>query len=269
MDQFIDGAQKKKLFTSVWVFVILLSVFVAVLSLNALKENMHIGKGDSYQSSVVVTGKGEVVAIPDIALLSFSVVEEGKTVADAQTKATKKINDSTAALKVMGIDDKDIKTTNYSANPKYDYVSPRVCTSGYCGSTPVLSGYEVNQTISVKIRKTADAGNVLTKIGDLGVTNISGPNLTIDDMDTVQAQAREKAIEDAQAKAKLLAKSLGVSLGKIVSFDDSLMRPYYYEGAGMDSKMMNMSAGAPTGAPEIPVGENKVTSNVTITYEIK
>jgi hypothetical protein len=94
---------------------------------------------------------------------------------------------------------------------------------------------------------------------------LNGPNFTIDNPDALQVQARQKAIEDAKAKAKVLAKELGVGLGKIESFSDSsggYPLPY-----AMDAKVMSVGASAPTAA--IPKGENTISSDVTITYEIK
>ena len=135
-------------------------------------------------------------------------------------------------------------------------------------SKQVLTGYEVSQTITVKVRKTADAGGILTKVGGLGVSNISGLNFVVDDIDTVQAQARDKAIADAKDKADKLEKSLGVKFVRIINF---------YEGGnygvvGMGGDMMSAKAvsfESAQVAPQLPVGENKVTSQVSITYEIQ
>ena len=103
-------------------------------------------------------------------------------------------------------------------------------------------------------------------LGTSGVSNLSGPNFTIDNQDSLQMQARKKAIDDAKTKAQSLARDLGVSLGKISSFSDS-NGGYPMMYAAKDS----MSAGvAPTTAPAvIPKGQNTISSDVTITYEIK
>jgi len=267
MDQ-IDALQKKRLFNSVITAVILLSVFLGVKTLNSLKESSYIGRGTYAANVITVSGTGEVLAVPDIGSFSFSVVEDGKTVSEAQGKATKKVNTIIDALKAQGIAEKDIKTDSYNSYPRYDYTSQPMCANGYCPPTKqVLSGYEVSQTVSVKIRKTADAGAVLTKVGDLGASNLSGLNFVVDDMTSVQAEARDKAIADAKEKAKVLAKSLGVSLNKIVNFSEGGVSPIYY---AMDSKAMSGSVSVQSAMPpQLPTGENKVTSNVSITYEIK
>jgi uncharacterized protein YggE len=283
MDQSLNPVQKRRLVNSITVAFALLSVYLVALGLNTFKENAYIGHGVYPVNTITVSGKGEIFAIPDTGSFSFSVVESGKTVGEAQDLATKKINSAIDAIKAMGVDEKDIKTIGYYSSPKYDY-SSGVCTPGQSGGVAVgapqnssmpiycppgkqiLTGYEVNQTISVKVRKTADAGAILTKVGSLGVQNISGLDFVIEDMDSVNAQARDKAIQDAKNKAQVLAKSLGVKLGKIVSYNEDGGQPIYYAmGASMDSKAIAPQASTP---PQVPVGQNDIISNVTLTYEV-
>lgn len=269
MYQYLNDVQKKRIFNAIFTALILLSVFLVAQVLNALKSNSYIGRGSYATNIITVTGKGEVLAVPDTGEFSFSVVEEGKSVAVAQDLASKKTNGIIDAVKALGVNEKDIQTSSYNSYPKYEYTAQTLCTNGYCPpGKQVLTGYEVNETISVKIRKTADAGSVLTKVGDLGATNISSLNFVIDDTDTVQAQARDKAIQDAKAKASVLSKSLGVKLVRIVNFDES-GAPVYYPMANQTKSVM-MDAGATASVPpQLPTGENKVTSNVTITYEVE
>lgn len=194
MNDFFEPTQKRRFINSIVIVVILLGAFLAIETLNSIRENSYIGKGVYPTNVIAINGTGEVYAIPDTASFSFSVVEEGKTVKDAQDKATKKINAILDAVKKFDIEDKDIKTTGYSSYPKYDYTSS-ACVNGYCPpGKQVLTGYEVSQSITVKVRDTAKAGDVLTKVGGLGASNISGLDFVVDDMDSVKDQAREKAV---------------------------------------------------------------------------
>jgi len=266
----LSDVQRTRLFNAVLVTIVLLALFLGIKSLSALKESSYIGRG-VYPSNVIsVAGTGEVFTVPDVASFSFSVVEEGKTVKEAQDKATAKINAIIDAVKDMDVEDKDIKTTGYNSYPKYEY-SGGVCSANFCPpSRQILVGYEVNQSITVKVRKTDTAGDVLTKVGSLGAGNISGLDFVVDDIEKVQAEARDKAVKDAKAKAEVLADSLGVKLGNIVSFNEGGGYPYPVYGMGgveMDGKVMTQSAVAVP--PQLPTGENKITSYVTITYEIK
>jgi uncharacterized protein YggE len=245
---------------------ILLIVFLAVLSLKELKSIGYIGKSDQVVNTISVDGKGEAVVIPDIATFSFTVTESSLKVTDAQSQATAKTNATLKAIRDGGVADKDIKTTSYSINPHYEYQNS-VCTASNCRpGKSVLTGYEVSQTIEVKVRDLTKAGSLFESIGALGVQNVNGLSFSVDKPESVKAKARAEAITDAQDKAKELANQLGVHLVRIVSFTDSNDTPYPVAyGFGGDSMMVK----AASVAPEIPTGEQKIVSNVTITYEIE
>ena len=96
---------------------------------------------------------------------------------------------------------------------------------------------------------------------------MSGLSFTIDEEDELQAEARAQAIDDAEEKAGVLAQQLGVRLVRIVGFneDGGGYQPYMKR----EVAMMAMSDSGGAGAPELSVGENKISSRVTITYEIQ
>jgi hypothetical protein len=243
-------------------FLFLISIFVALIAvsqlLNLFQPRPPVG------TMITVDGEGKVTAIPDIATISFSVSEDGDNASTAQDTAAKKINVALALLKGLGIDDKDVKTTSYSISPKYSYQPP--CYSGYCPQpSSRIIGYTASQTIEVKVRKTADAGKVLSQLGDAGVSNLYGPNFTIDNMDTLKAKARADAISAARDKAKALAKDLGVSLVRVTGFYENGGPIYYGKGVGMATDMVAPSANVPT----LPTGENDIIVDVTVSYEIR
>ena len=238
---------------------ILVSVYLVLLSAGSLIGLRYVGKSPVYPASIPVTGKGEVVAVADIASFTYSVIEDGKNAGEAQAKATDKGNKVIDFLRSKGIDEKDIKTTGYNIYPKYSYVQAT--------GKQVLDGYEISQSVTVKVRKADSAGDILAGVGSMNVSNVSGLTFTIDDQDLLKRQATEKAIADAKEQAEKTAKSLGVKLGKIVSYYEIEDQPAY-PGYGMGGDMMVKSAAA-SASPEIPRGENKITAKVSISYEIR
>ena len=249
----------------------MLALFLLILTLSTLKEYRFIGSGVTATNTITVSGEGEVFAVPDTATFSVTVQEEAKEVKDAQSVATKKSNDIVAYLKAQGIDEKDIQTTDYSVYPQYDYLQAEVCREGYCPpGRQALRGFQVSQTLTVKVRDTEKAGGLLSGVGSLGASSVSGLSFELDksDQSAKEAEARGKAIDDAREKAEALAKQLGVSLVRIVGFSENGNYPMYYAKAEM-SMATDGRGGAPAPAPEIPVGENKITSNVSVTYEIR
>ena len=240
------------------ILALALIIYVGVLTRNALRTYDYIGKTPDIINQITVTGTAKISATPDIALLSLGVVGEGATVNAAQKGVTEKMNAIIDALKKQfKIDAKDIKTENFSVNPKYDW------TNGI----QRIVGYSVNQSASVKVRNFDQTGDILAKATELGANSVSGPNFTIDDTEKVKADAREKAIAQAKAKAQLLADQVGIKLGRIVNF--------YEGGSEMPNAMYARSDMAVGGAemksvaPTIEPGSQDVQLTVSISYEIK
>jgi uncharacterized protein YggE len=242
---------------------VLLVVFLAVKIVGEVKTVSHIGKVPGATNSITVSGKGEILATPDIATFSFSVTEEAPAVPDAQKNASEKTKAILAYLKKKGVDDKDVKTLSYNIYPRYEYTGATYYNSG----KQILAAYVVSQTVEVKVRALEDAGSLLSGIGEFGATNISGLSFSVDKQDEVSREARDKAIQDAREQAEVLAKSLDVKLGDIISFSEN---PYYPGPIYYAKDMaMGMGGGGEQTAPQLPSGESKIVSNVTITYEIR
>ena len=273
---------KRGLYKGALVLIIVLSLYFAVKFLVEFRD--YGINGSKEVSTIALSGHGEVNAVPDIANVYFTISKDNKTVKDAQADVVVVEKKALDLLKSKGVADKDIKTTDSSFNPKYEYrqsVCPPVpMGAGYAGITvspaspyycppsdQVIVGYTANESITVKVRNVDNVGDIMQGLGATGVSNLSGPNFAIDNEDALKAEARKIAIDDAKVKAKILAKDLGVSLVKITSFSESGNYPIMY-AQGMMAKDSVSSVPAPTPAV-LPVGENTITSDVTITYEIR
>lgn len=243
----------------------LLALFLFSKTISEIKGWGLIGKDVAPQTTITVSGTGDVVVKPDIATFSFSIEEESLVVGGAQDQVAKTEKEVLAFLEKAGVSKGDVKVSGYNIYPRYEY---RGASSvyPYQNGKQVLVAYVVTESVEVKVRKISDAGKIIGSMGELGVTNISGLTFSVDKQTEVEKQAREKAIADAKVSAKSLAKDLGVSLVRIVSFSESgsYPRPMYYA----KSAEMGM-ASADIATPELPSGTNKITSNVSITYEIR
>jgi uncharacterized protein YggE len=218
-------------------------------------------------ASISVQGDGEVTAVPDIAEVTFTVNENAKTVPEAQKLAEAKVAQALKDLSTLGVDKKDVKTLSYTVNPHYETKMTGVCTAYACPpQTSVVNGYEVRQSVSVKVRKVDQAGEVFGILGKVNITDISGPNFTVDDMDKVKENAKALAIADAKEKAKVQADALGVSLGTVLSFSEDNGGYYPMMYARADAMSVG---GVAESKVSLPQGENVIKSHVTITYTIK
>jgi len=237
--------------------VLALILFVGVLTANKMKEYRYIGQSDQYPHTIAISGEGKVVAIPDIATINLGIITEKKDVASAQKENTEKMNNIIKELKGLGIEAKDIQTTNYYINPNYNWTQTR---------GQELIGYTVNQSVTVKIRDLDKIGEVLSKAASFGANQTGGLSFTVDEPEELKQQAREKALENAKEKAKSLAKIADVNLGKVVSFSESSNnynpQPYY------DSKALGIGGGGEMMAPAIEAGSMEIIVYVTVNYEI-
>lgn len=246
------------------VVFIFLAIFVAAKTVTEVREWKYIGSGVIQTNTISVQGEGEVFAVPDIATFSFSVIKESKTAEEAQNAAAEVANNAIEYLKEQGVEEKDIKTTNYSVYPRYEYPQIQCITFPCPQGERRLVGFEINQSMSVKVRDTKKAGELLSGVGAFGVEQISGLSFTIDDEEGLQREARQKAVADAREKAKDLASDLDVRLVRVVSFNENNYPVYARAesveyGVGGDTKVV----------PNIELGENRITSQVNIIYEIR
>lgn len=245
--------------------LIMVMVALGAYTYLAVKKSQNLS---DIRPSISVNGEGEVIARPDIATFSFSVIAEGDDAGSAQNESAAAVNAILDYLKEEGIAENDIKTVYYNLTPRYDYLRSICNTEGYCPpGERVLRGYEVNQTIQVKVRSIDEAGDLISGVGTLGATNVSNLQFTIDDEDALYAEARARAIEDAKEKAQTLANDLDVELVRVTGFWEGPMG--LGGGDYMRAQTMSFDNAEGAVAPDVPVGENTFASQVTITYEIR
>jgi hypothetical protein len=205
---------------------------------------------------VTVSAEGKASGKPDIANLDFSVLSDGKNPAQIQKENSEKMNKIYAYLKTAGIDEKDIRTTSYSLYPQYAYPE---------GQQPQIKGYSLNQGVSVKVRKTESVGEVMNNVVQLGANQVNNVQFSIDNTDSLKAQARAQAFEKAHIKAAEMAGLNGARIGGVVNFSEgsSFEPPIYmgYEKGGM--------GGGGASSPQFEIGSQEVSVGVTVTFYLK
>jgi uncharacterized protein YggE len=237
------------------IFLVSLVVWVGVDTQNKIRKT---------ENTITVSDTGEVYAQPDLALTTFSVVTEEETVAEALSKNTEKMNAVIDFVKNQGVEEKDLKTTSFNIYPRYEWREEETGVPPQPSGKRVLVGYEVRQSLEVKIRDMAKIGEIVEGATGAGANQVGDLQFTIDKEDELKKQAREQAIEKAKTKAKELACQLGVKLVRISNFSESSVIPYYY---GLE-KVAAEAEGAEEEIPQIEIGENKIEVTVAITYEI-
>lgn len=266
-----------------------LTLFLIVKTMSEIKMYSTIGDNpmNSVQNVISVTGKSDMDVMPDVTTFEWSVEADGKTSEESQSKSAKINNKAIALVKEKGIKEADIKTTGLNTYPKYETsykgcVVPMSVKEGVSGMTvtsptimppcnteSVISGYTTSQSVRVKVRDVNKnqklVGELVAGLATVGV-RVSTPNNTIDDVDSYKRVVRNEAILKARQEAEVLAQSLGVKLVRITSFNENGGGGYYPYADYMSARpMMEKSAVV----PDLPTGTNKVSSEVTLTYQIK
>ncbi len=225
---------------------------------------------------ITVSGDGKAYVKPDIALVTFGVTTQALKSQDAVNQNNTKMNAIIAAIKTLGVADKDIQTTLYNLTPVYDYpriLMPAVSTTKrpgiasapvYMNGERVFSGYLLEQQISVKVRDFSKITDVLDKATSNGATNVGDLQFTIDNPEKIQAEARAEAITKAKQKLQDIVSQSGLQVGKLVNISEGYNnpQPMYAQAVGA------MNTGVSV-APQIQPGQQEVDSSVTLTYQVR
>jgi uncharacterized protein len=264
--------KKIKDYIGIVIMVALLAVGYAALSYT--NTYSKVAEPSSFRS-FSVSGEGKVVAVPDVAKFSFSVITEGDTDLNAlQTKNTTNINRGIDFVKSKGVSEKDIKTQSYSVEPRYQYFNcnSRILPLSASGEPapcppPEIVGYTIRQSVEVKIRDFKKIGDIIAGVVESGANSVSQLSFTIDDPARIESEARAKAIEQARDKAKEIARAGNFRVGKLLSIDESgYPEPYYAYGRGGDFAVAESVKAI---APSIEPGSQDVKINVVLRYEIR
>jgi len=239
------------------VFLTLGTIYLGILSWNAVKAHDYIGISPKITHSISIVGEGKVTGVPDVARIQLGYSVEKKTVAEAQKENTAKMNAVIDKLKKdFKIDAKDIQTVNYYISSQYDWNNGKQS----------LRGYSVSQDLSVKVRQMDKVSQILEAAGAIGLNQIGSLNFEIDNPEKLKQEAREKALAQAKDKAETLANVVGVKLGKIVSFSESSSGYRSSETYSMNKMVDSVGGGGI--APVVEAGSNEITIIATVEYEI-
>src|SRR3989344_1456639 len=159
-----------------------------------------------------VTGEGKVTVKPDVASVTVGIQATGSTVKTVQEQINSVINKVSDAVKKLGVDAKDIQTTNYSINPTYDY----------SGGNQKITGYSASTNLLIKVKQIDKINQVIDAATQNGANQVSGISFDVLDKTKIENEARAKAVVEAKEKAQNAAKIAGFKLGKIINYSENM-----------------------------------------------
>lgn len=198
-----------------------------------------------------ITGHGEARGRPDMATIQAGVTTNAASAAAALSANSTRMNAVFAALKKLGVPDRNIQTSGFSVFPQY--------TNGDNNAPRRLTGYQVSNTVSVRLDDVDRTGPALDALVGAGANQMNGISFDIAKPEALLDQARAEAVADARHRAEIYARAAGVSLGSVQSISEN--------GASMPPRPMYRMAMAAEAAPVAP-GEQSLAADVTMVWEI-
>ncbi|MCD1263420.1 DUF541 domain-containing protein [Shinella sp. AETb1-6] len=211
------------------------------------------------EATIIVTGEGSAEVAPDMAVVDLGVVKDAKTAREALDANNKAMAEILAALKEAGIEERDVQTSGFMINPQYQY--PQSSTGE--NPPPVLIGFQVTNTVTLRVRDLSKLGEIVDKTVTLGANQGSGIRFVNDKPEATVSAARKKAVENAVAKAKELTEAAGVGLGRVIEISET---SYRAEAMPIARTMAKDFAAA--GAVPIAAGENSYSVTVNVTFAL-
>lgn len=202
---------------------------------------------------ITVSGTGRVTAQPDQASFSIGVQITAATLAEATKQASEAMVKVLDAIKAQGIDAKEIQTSSYTVNPITNFKE---------GESPKVTGYQVTNIVTVKVKTLENVGKVLDAGMGAGANYLGGVSFGIADASKVGTDARTAAVKDAMNKAQTLAAAAGVKLGKVVAISESAV------SAPVPPPMGRVFAQDSASPGPVETGSLEISADVIMRFEI-
>ncbi|MCM5557594.1 SIMPL domain-containing protein [Pleomorphomonas sp. JP5] len=214
---------------------------------------------DPATATLTLSADGVVSAAPDMAIVSLGVVKQADTADEALSANNKAMQETLAALKEAGVDDKDIATSSFAIDPVMVYPPQKDDGSQ---DAPKITGYRVSNAVTVKLRDITQAGGLLDKVIRVGANDVRGVSFTVDNQDSLMDEARVEAMKTLETRAELYAKTGGFTLKRILSIS---------EGGADTPPVPMMMAKMTTQAEAVPfmAGQQDIRATVHMTWEIE
>jgi len=201
-----------------------------------------------------VSAQAEARRVPDVATISAGVVTQAVDANAAMRANATQMDKVMGAIKAAGIAERDIQTSGLSLNPQYKYVE---------NQNPTIIGYQASNNVNLKVRDIGKLGKVLDALVASGANQVNGPGFEIDQPEPAYDEARRSALENAQARATMYAKTLGMRVRRIVSIS---------EGGGFrppgPMPIMAMAKSMDRVETAVSPGETTLSVNLDVVFEL-
>jgi uncharacterized protein YggE len=231
--------------------------WLLVCVLSGLGSTAAVSAADSREPRhITVQGHGKFTATPDQAKMRIQVVQEGSRVDTVTQDVRRKMEAVLKVIRSQGVGDKDIQTLQYRVSPKMEWR----------GNRSSMNGFTASNQVEVTVRDLKKVGAVLGAVLDAGANDVNGPDFGFDNPQALEQKALGLAVQDARAKAGLLARSADATLGDVISIEEGAS----FRPGPRPVMAMARAVGAPeVGEEPIAPGQETVESSVTVVFGLK
>jgi len=205
---------------------------------------------DDDHGRISITGTASVDMVPDLATVMAGVETVGPTARNALTENSARMNAVFSAIRALGIEDRDVGTSNFSISQNF--------RQGPNGSVP--DGFRVSNRVTLRLRDISRVGEVLDALTSEGVNSAGNIRFEIENADALLDDARREAVVKARQRAGLYADAAGVQLGRVLGISEGGFSP--------NVRLLTSGGGTP-GAPPIAPGERTLSASVTVTWSLE
>jgi len=190
-----------------------------------------------------VKGLGVAESAPDLAILRLGVISTAKTAQFATASNNRSMEKILENLEREGIEEKDIETTNFNLTPQREYRK---------NLPPLIVGFQVSNTLMVKIHDLDKVGEVMQAAIEAGGNNFQSLEFTISDPSEQKDEARRRAVKDAVSRAETLTEPLDAEVGQPITIQEIQYshHPQPHRRMMMADALHAESASVPVQAPQ-------------------
>ncbi|MSQ36195.1 MAG: DUF541 domain-containing protein [Dehalococcoidia bacterium] len=226
----------------------------------ACTSNTDVTLTSPEQTGVAVSGEGVVTVVPDVGTFTAGIEVTRPTVAAAREEAARAAAALTAAVRALGVEQRDVRTVSFTVNPQYDLRAPN--------GRPMITGYTVSNVVTVKVRKVDDLSKVLDAAVAAGgnATRVQQIAFEVGDPQRFEVEARDLAMADAKRRAEQLAKAAGASLGRVRAVSEAVAGgPELLRRLAAPATGASLDSDTPT---PVSLGETELRLTVSVVYDL-
>jgi uncharacterized protein YggE len=175
-------------------------------------QSMHAQETSVHDNRIMVYGTGTIDVPADRARLNFTVKGFGSTLQEAINVARKKVSDLTTSLIAQGLKESDLYTSQFTSGDNFE------------GKAFLSSSRDYRAQIDVRV--TIDSldmlESVVSTLSKGSLEKLSDISFSLKSDSIMKLEARRLAVENAQTKANVMAKQLGVQVGRVLSLEELL-----------------------------------------------